>query len=92
MAKGRKTGGRKVGSINKATRTVRERLSEVVDEYYNSKLFVEDLKELEPRERVTAMEKLANYAVPRMQSTTIDATIANKQTIEDKLSALAEGE
>ncbi len=89
--KGRKTGGRTKGTPNKMTKTAREILAESANEYYNSKLFMQDLSQLEPKDRLTIMEKLTSYVVPKMQSTTIDATVETRKTIEDKLMALSEG-
>ena len=61
----------------------------MLDEYFNSKTFVQDIADLDPRDRVTAMEKFAAYAVPKLQTTTLDMTIENTKTIEDKLAELA---
>lgn len=84
-----KTGGRAKGTPNKITRDIREKLASVTSEYYNSKLFAKDIAALEPKDRVTIMERLTNYVAPKMQSTTVDANIASKQTIEDRLLALS---
>ena len=84
-----KTGGRTKGTPNKITRDIREKLAVVTSKYYNSKLFAADIAALEPKDRVTIMEKLTNYVAPKMQSTTVDANIAAKQTIEDRLLALS---
>lgn len=92
MAKGKKTGGRQAGTPNKATATVRGAITRMLDDYFNSALFAEDIAHLEPKDRVSAMEKFAAYAVPKLQSTTIDATVEKKNTIEDKLIELAEDE
>ena len=64
----------------------------MLDDYFNSATFAEDIAQLEPKDRVSAMEKFAAYAVPKLQSTTIDATVEKKNTIEDKLIELAEDE
>lgn len=87
--KGKKTGGRVKGIPNKTTRTQREILSEITRDYYNSKRFKDDLTDIEPRDRLLIMEKLTGYVVPKMQSTTIDATVETRKTIEDKLLELS---
>lgn len=87
-----KLGGRKKGSVNKITRTVRDILADVTSEYYNSEDFKADMKKLNARDRVAAMEKLTAYIVPKMQSTTIDATVAASKTIEDRLIELSQEE
>ena len=92
MAKGKKTGGRQAGTPNKATATVRGAISRMLDQYFMSKTFEEDISALEPRERVAAMEKFAAYAVPKLQATTLDMTVEKKNTIEDKLILLSEDE
>lgn len=87
MATGRKTGGRKAGTPNKVSGAVRKAISTAIDGYYNSEQFINDLAALKPVERVQAMEKLAQYAVPKLQSTTLDATVEKRKTIEDRLLA-----
>lgn len=92
MAIGRKTGGRKKGTPNKVTKGIRELISQVTEEYYNSDLFLNDLAVLDPKDRVSVMEKLTNYVAPKMQSTSIDAMVQARKTIEDKLEELSEEE
>lgn len=87
-----KAGGRKKGSVNKITKTVRDILAEVTSEYYNSEDFKTDIRKLNARDRVAAMEKLTAYIVPKMQSTTLDATVSTSKTIEDKLLELSQEE
>lgn len=87
MATGKKTGGRKAGTPNKVSGAVRKAISSAIDGYYNSDQFITDLAALKPVERVQAMEKLAQYAVPKLQSTTLDATVEKRKTIEDRLRA-----
>lgn len=87
MATGKKTGGRKAGTPNKVSGAVRKAISDAIDGYYNSDQFMFDLAALKPVERVQAMEKLAQYAVPKLQSTTLDATVKKRKTIEDRLIA-----
>ena len=92
MAKGKKTGGRQAGTPNKASAAVRGAIAKMLDDYFTSETFANDIAELEPKDRVAAMEKFTAYAVPKLQSTTIDATVEKKNTIEDKLIELAEDE
>lgn len=87
MATGRKTGGRKAGTPNKVSGAIRKAISNAIDGYYTSAQFIEDLSALKPVERVMAMEKLAQYALPKLQSTTLDATVEKRKTIEDRLLA-----
>lgn len=87
--KGKKTGGRVAGTPNKTTKSVREVLSKVIEGYYTSDKFIDDLARLKAVERVAAMEKLAAYAVPKLQTTTLDVIAESKKTIEDKLLELS---
>lgn len=82
-------GGRTKGTPNKITKDIREKLANITSKYYNSELFVNDIAALEPKDRVAIMERLTNYVAPKMQATTVDANIASKKTIEDKLLSLS---
>ena len=92
MAKGKKTGGRQAGTPNKTSATVRGAIAMMLDGYFNSDTFAKDIAELEPKDRVAAMEKFAAYVSPKLQTTTLDMTVENKKTIEDKLAELADDE
>lgn len=89
MAKGRKTGGRTEGTPNKTSAKVRSAIATILDAYFNSKTFAEDIAALEPRDRVAAMEKFASYVAPKLQATTLDMAVETKKTIEDKLAELS---
>lgn len=89
---GKKTGGRKAGTPNKVSAAVRGAIAKMLDEYFNSETFVRDIANLEPKERVAVMEKFAAYVSPKLQTTTLDMTVENKRTIEDKLSELSDNE
>lgn len=89
MAQGRKTGGRIAGTPNKISATVRGAIAKMLDEYFNSDIFVKDIAELEPKDRVAAMEKFTAYVAPKLQTTTLDVATETKKTIEDKLVELA---
>lgn len=89
MAKGKKTGGRTAGTPNKTSAVVRSAIARMLDEYFNSDVFVADIAALKPVDRVAAMEKFAGYVAPKLQTTSLDMTIESKKTIEDKLIELA---
>lgn len=89
MPLGKKYGGRVAGTPNKTTSIVRSAISKRLDKYFSGEEFEEDLRQLKPKERVEVMEKFAAYVAPKLQSTTLDATIEAKKTIEDKLATLA---
>ena len=64
----------------------------MLDDYFTSETFVNDIAELEPKDRVAAMEKFAAYVSPKLQTTTLDMTVDNKKTIEDRLAELSDDE
>lgn len=61
----------------------------MLDEYFNSDIFVKDIADLDPKDRVAAMEKFTAYVAPKLQTTTLDVATETKKTIEDKLAELA---
>lgn len=92
MAKGIKTGGRQAGTPNKTSAVVRGAIAKMLDEYFNSETFVSDIANLDSKDRVAAMEKFVAYVAPKLQTTTLDMTVDNKKTIEDKLAELSQDE
>ena len=88
--KGKKTGGRQAGTPNKVSTAVRGAIAKMLDDYFTSDTFANDIAELEPKDRVAAMEKFASYVSPKLQSTTLDMMTEAKKTIEDRLAELAE--
>ncbi len=58
-----KTGGRKKGTPNKATATLKEWLISLLDN--NRKQVEQDLQALEPKERLHYLFKLIEYAMPK---------------------------
>lgn len=94
MAKGFKTGGRKKGVPNAPKpykQIVIKFISSAVSDYFESGLFDEDVKSLDPKDRIAMMEKLSQYVVPKQQSQKLDiAATANVSTsLSDKLSQMA---
>lgn len=61
-----KTGGRKKGTPNKISGTVKEWITSIIDT--NRYQFEEDLELLEPGERVRVISNLLQYVTPKMQS------------------------
>lgn len=90
MAQGKKTGGRRKGTPNKTTSTLRTVISKIVNDYYNSDKLKKDIEGLKPKERVDMMEKLAAYVMPKLQSIDLNAEVKTERTIEDTLVELAE--
>lgn len=61
-----KTGGRKAGTPNRISGTVKEWLSGLIDR--NREQIEADLKKLSPKERLQMLEKLMQYVVPKQQA------------------------
>lgn len=90
MALGRKTGGRKKGTPNKATVLGKEAIVSLLADYSQSGLMSDDFLALEPKDRLFIAEKLLQYTMPKMQATAIDLAAGDREkTIEDRLAELA---
>jgi hypothetical protein len=61
--------GRPSGAANKNSKQIREIISCVLSE--NIERIQEDIDSLEPKDRLAFMEKLLQYAIPRLQATSI---------------------
>lgn len=66
-----KTGGRKAGTPNKVTGDLRQFVNDLLNE--NRSQIIDDLKAVEPAERLRVYEKLLNYAVPKINRTELEA-------------------
>lgn len=90
--KRKKTGGRKIGSLNKP-KPNRDVLKQVLGAYIHDTAtgisqFEKDLQCLTPAERLTHVKDFMPYVFPRLQNIQVDATIDADVTIEDKISNL----
>lgn len=84
-----KTGGRKKGTPNKTNNTIRQRISQFVDENFDEA--VTAWKEIDdPKDKLKAYTDLCIYAVPKLQAVQLDANITNKSSVIDDLSELSE--
>ena len=89
--KRKKTGGRQKGTQNKVTTVTKEILSDMLGDYQESGLMTADFLALEPKDRIQCAEKMMQYILPKMQSTSVDfSNKATKITIEQKLRELSE--
>lgn len=77
------------GTPNKTSAVVRGAIAKMLDGYFNSETFAQDIAELDPKDRVAAMEKFAAYVAPKLQTTTLDVASETKKTLEDKLVELS---
>lgn len=61
-----KTGGRKAGTPNKVTGTLKDFIADLIDK--NREQIEKDLKRLPPKERLYILEKFVQYVLPKNQS------------------------
>lgn len=87
--KGKKTGGRKAGTPNKATAAMRTTIANLLNDYSESGLLDSDFRALKPVDRIYIAEKLLQYTTPKLQSIEADVRHEEDKTIEDKLVALS---
>lgn len=82
-------GGRAKGTPNKSTSELRHIIADLWHTYQHSGQFATDLQCLDPAERITVMEKYAQYIAPKMKSVDLDLSHTVTLTIEDQLRTLA---
>lgn len=75
-----KTGGRQKGVPNKVTTTIREYISELIDD--NRKQIKKDLRALEPKERLQILERLMAYVTPKVQAVDISAELSPAPSLQ----------
>lgn len=73
-----KVGGRVKGTPNKVTAPIREKFEQLLDEYGIDQM-VEDLRALSPKDRMTIISGLAEYIVPKLARTEIQAAVETKE-------------
>lgn len=87
FAKGhKKVGGRKKGSPNKITADLRNMIKEQIAPWIAR--IGEDMKALEPAERLQAIAHLGNYVLPKYSNTTINADSKRDIGTEEYIQAL----
>lgn len=80
--KGIKTGGRVKGTSNRVTGKVRESITQLIEDNINS--ILQDMRELEPKERLDVLCKLLPYCIPKL------ANVEYNETSSSHRSALLE--
>ncbi len=79
MAKGKKTGGAtRKGKGNKNLQPVREKFQQLLDGYGIDQMKA-DLMSLKPHERLSIIMGLAEYIVPKLARTEIQAAVETKE-------------
>ncbi|MDB5242616.1 MAG: hypothetical protein JWP57_3241 [Spirosoma sp.] len=78
-----KTGGRKSGSVNKTTSDLKSRIADLIDDHFET--ISEDLKALEPKDRIVAYQRFMEYVLPKQREQRIDLSSLTDQQIDDLL-------
>jgi hypothetical protein len=73
MAIGTKTGGRIKGTPNKTTAEIREQFQLLIEN--NLTALENDLKELEPKDRIKAILDLSKFVLPTLKATELSTII-----------------
>ncbi len=77
-------GGRQKGTPNKVTASIKDWLSELIDN--NRKQVERDIKQLEPKERLQVLEKLMQYVIPKQQA--VSAKVDFEKLTDEQLDTL----
>jgi hypothetical protein len=75
MAIGTKTGGRIKGTPNKNTAELREQFQQLVND--NIDLLNDDIKALEPKDRIKAILDLSKFILPTLKATELTGSTEN---------------
>ncbi len=80
--------GRTPGTPNKVTADLRTRINALLSDSFEQ--IVEDFNQLEPRERVVAWAKLAEYVLPKLQrtETVVDVSKLTDDEVDGLLNAI----
>ena len=76
MATGLKTGGRTAGTVNKTTAEIREHYQKLVSD--NLEQLNNDLKSLEPLQRLKMIIELSKFVVPTLKATELTTGTENR--------------
>jgi hypothetical protein len=74
--------GRPPGSRNKVTTELKQWITDLV--HGNRQQFEEDLKKIEPAQRLAVLEKLIQYVIPRQQAIDINTEIRALEVLMEK--------
>lgn len=83
-----KTGGRVKGTPNKVTGITKEIISEIASGIRPN--LAQDIKAMEPKDRVNVFLKLVEFVVPKPQRLDVELAGETKVTIEETLKKLAQ--
>lgn len=83
-----KSGGRQKGTPNKITKSVRNVLEKVISR--NARHIQRDLDALDPKDRLTILEKFMQYVVPKQSAIKAEITDLSPDDIETVTAMLLE--
>lgn len=75
--------GRPKGKPNKVTSELKAWINKIIDD--NKEQVINDLKELDPKDRLTIIERLMQYVIPKQQSISVEAQIQAEYEELEKL-------
>ena len=76
MIKRNKTGGRTIGTPNRTTNDIRLKFQKLINDNLNQ--LENDIKELEPKERIKTIIELSKFVIPTYKAIDVQATIENE--------------
>lgn len=75
---GQKFGGRTKGTPNKTTNEIREQFQKLIEN--NLEQFENDIKELEPKDRIKTILELSKFVIPTLKATELTTPNDNNIT------------
>lgn len=76
MIKRNKTGGRTIGTPNRTTNDIRLKFQKLINDNLNQ--LENDIKELEPKERIKTIIELSKFVIPTYKAIDVQAPIENE--------------
>lgn len=76
-----KTGGRKKGTPNRTTAELRSWLLRLIKQ--QKRTIIQDLAALEPKDRLSILEKLMQYVIPKQQAITADISLLTDEELSE---------
>ena len=64
--------GRPVGAKDRQTAELRQKINEILGEHFTPEKIAADIEAMEPKDRLTFLTKLMEYAVPKLKQTELD--------------------
>lgn len=84
-----KLGGRVKGTPNKVKGELRARIALFLNDRFDEAI-KEWEKITEPKDKLKLYLELAQFGIPKLQAVAVDATVTEKNTVEDTLKELSE--